>query len=300
MQFTRSLLELASKQRDLSRLAGLLLCACLCFAAETVETPFAGITHVDRTEQSPRSLHLHLLKIELKTPGLRFVLTPPSGTLETVRQTTLEFAQEWRAQVAVNAHFFLPWPSQAPEANLVGFAASGGTVFSSFEIPTQSYALMANAPALHIDPSNQASIVHRHPESPSKTLEPVVIGTAVSGSAQVITNGVKTIPQYGEQGLTTGGPGNYSNEKSWYDAVNARTMIGLSEDSTTLFLFTVDAMKIGEAADLLLKDYGVYNALNLDGGGSSTMVIDGKIVNRSTDNPNGRAVGSNLGVLVHR
>jgi exopolysaccharide biosynthesis protein len=87
-------------------------------------------------------------------------------------------------------------------------------------------------------------------------------------------------------------------------------VIGLSQDNWTLFLFTVDnaggsrGMSLGEIADLLVNDYGVYNALNLDGGGSTTMAMQnpatgvGAIVNVSSDNPNGRSVGSNLAVFA--
>ncbi len=57
-----------------------------------------------------------------------------------------------------------------------------------------------------------------------------------------------------------------------------RTAIGLSRDAETLYLITVDGRQtssIGmtqtELADFLIEK-GIYNALNLDGGGSTTMV----------------------------
>ena len=55
---------------------------------------------------------------------------------------------------------------------------------------------------------------------------------------------------------------------------------------------------------MLIRDYGVYNALNLDGGGSTTLAMEdpathtASVVNTSSDNPNGRAVGSNLAVFA--
>ena len=64
-----------------------------------------------------------------------------------------------------------------------------------------------------------------------------------------------------------------------------------------LLLFTVDGtngghgMQVGEVADLLQNDYGVWNALNLDGGGSTTMAIEDpvthvrRLVNVPADNP---------------
>jgi exopolysaccharide biosynthesis protein len=53
-------------------------------------------------------------------------------------------------------------------------------------------------------------------------------------------------------------------------------------------------------ADVLIQDYGVGQALNLDGGGSTTLAIDGRIVNVSSDNPGGRKVGSSLAVFAGR
>ena len=63
-------------------------------------------------------------------------------------------------------------------------------------------------------------------------------------------------------------------------------------------------MSVVEVADLLINDYGVYNALNLDGGGSTTLAMQDPatlvrhIVNVSSDNPAGRSVGSNLAVFA--
>jgi exopolysaccharide biosynthesis protein len=142
----------------------------------------------------------------------------------------------------------------------------------------------------------------------------VNIGNAVAGSAQIVTNGVNTVPHYsGPENLlallTPGGPNRYSNSKSWYDVLQARTAIGLSQDHRTLYLFTVDVrggsagMSLPEVAEMLIRE-GVYQALNLDGGGSTTMAMENpethvrSIVNVSSDNPNGRSVGSSLAVFA--
>jgi hypothetical protein len=278
-------------------------------AAETVQHPFRGVTYIERAETAPRALRMHVVKIDLAAPGIAFKLSPPGGKLETVRQTTLDFLLQEHAQIAINAHYFLPWPSSSPEASLVGFAASNGTVYSAFEAPRQSYALVPYAPALNIDAENHASIVHRDPAFPDclHMLERVKAWNAVSGSAQIVTDGVKTIPRYAPEGvLQPGGPNGYSNAKSWYAQINARSAIGISREADTLVLFTVDArggsagMSVGEVADVLIHDYGVYQALNLDGGGSTTLAIDGAVVNVSSDSPNGRKVGSSLAVFAGR
>ena len=68
-------------------------------------------------------------------------------------------------------------------------------------------------------------------------------------------------------------------------------------DLTALVLFSLDGtngghgMQGGEVADLLRNDYHVWNALNLDGGGSATMAMEDsvthvrRLVNVPSDNP---------------
>src|SRR5262245_45496412 len=125
-------------------------------AAELVDHPFLGVTHITRTETSPRQVTMHIVRIDLSIVGIRFRLTPPGGTRETVRQTTLAYLNAQQAQVAINGHFFLPFPSSDLNAMLIGLGASDGNVFSAFEAPVQSYALVTDAPAINIDASNFA------------------------------------------------------------------------------------------------------------------------------------------------
>src|SRR5262245_23377882 len=304
----------------MKRLAAFVLAfsiATLSSAAEVVDHPFLGVTHITRTETSPRPVTMHIVRIDLTIGGIGFRLTPPGGTRETVRQTTLAYLSAQQAQVAINGHFFLPFPSADLDAMLIGIGASDGNVFSAFEAPAQSYAIVTDAPGINIDSSNQASVVHRHAgfADGKHVVEPVVLWNTVAGSAQIVTNGVKSIPLYIDAThpdglLTPPGPANYSNSNSWYNLVNARTAIGLSQDNRTLTLFTVDraggslGLSVGEVADILIDDYGVYNALNLDGGGSTTLAMEHpithvrSIVNGSSDNPNGRAVASSLAVFA--
>jgi exopolysaccharide biosynthesis protein len=309
------------RERLVRALVAAVLAVCACSsrlrATEVVEHPFRGITMIARTESAPRRVTIHVVEIDLTAPGVGFKLTPPGGALETVRQTTLDFLKQERAQVAINGHFFLPFPSTGTDADVIGLAASNGTVYSAFETPVQSYAIVDHAPAINIDRSNHASIVHcdkRFPDG-KHVQGNATLWNALAGSAQIITNGVRTIPAYaGRQNpggmLIPGGPRAYSGANSWYDALQARTAIGLSRNNTTIYLFTVDragdslGMQVGEVADLLIRDYRVYNALNLDGGGSTSMAMEQPIthlctmVNKSSDKPDGRAVGSSLAVFA--
>jgi len=79
-----------------------------------------------------------------------------------------------------------------------------------------------------------------------------------------------------------------------------RSLIGFDADTSHLFLAAIDGrskasvgMTLVEAAGFLYS-LGVVHALNLDGGGSTTLVIDGKIVNVPSDPTGERTVGNAL------
>lgn len=83
-----------------------------------------------------------------------------------------------------------------------------------------------------------------------------------------------------------------------------RTAVGFSRDSSTLFLITVDGrresdsgMSLVEMAKMMVN-LGISDGMNMDGGGSTTMVVEGKVVNRPSDQTGERPVGSALLVVV--
>lgn len=106
------------------------------------------------------------------------------------------------------------------------------------------------------------------------------------------------LPARGIKNMIGGYPVLVKNKKSLIDASmltkefvtnkNARTAVGYN--SQTIFLVCVDGrqpnyssgMSLPELADWLIV-LGCESALNLDGGGSTTMWIKGKIVNRPSD-----------------
>jgi exopolysaccharide biosynthesis protein len=63
-------------------------------------------------------------------------------------------------------------------------------------------------------------------------------------------------------------------------------------------------MRVSEVADVLIRDYGVWNAVNLDGGGSTSLAMEDPVtheaalVNASSDNLRGRSVGSSLAIFA--
>jgi exopolysaccharide biosynthesis protein len=85
---------------------------------------------------------------------------------------------------------------------------------------------------------------------------------------------------------------------SFMERQHPRTFIGLSKDSSTLFLCVVDGrqkksigMSFGEMQEFLLR-LGAWQALNFDGGGSTTMVVNGSVVNSPSDKTGERPVAN--------
>lgn len=85
-----------------------------------------------------------------------------------------------------------------------------------------------------------------------------------------------------------------------------RTAVGLTRDQRRLVIVTVDGrqpatsigMSLYELA-LYLRQLGCWQAMNFDGGGSTTMVVRGEVVNRPSDRFGARSVANALLVVSH-
>lgn len=254
-------------------------------------------TFISEKDGTFKTVDIHAAVIDLTSKGMRLRFTKSGGTRDVVRQTTKDFVDQENAVFGVNCMFFQPYPSTDLNTNVMGFAASEGAVISRFcaqppnepggPYDNQGYAIVDYAPAINIDPDNFASIVHYDPADMNKesVLEDIIIWTAFSGSAQIITNGYVTIPKYAPLGplqndLPTFLPpaSRYSNTNSWYDLLRARSGSGISQDGRKLIFVTGDqysesvGMTVTELAQVMLR-FGAYNAINSDGGGSSSMVL---------------------------
>src|SRR5687767_7445502 len=81
-------------------------------------------------------------------------------------------------------------------------------------------------------------------------------------------------------------------------ARHPRSALGISRDSTTLYLVSVDGrqktsvgMTLEELADAMLA-LGAHEAMNLDGGGSTALVVRDSIVHKPSDTSGERPVGN--------
>src|SRR5438874_3785339 len=71
----------------------------------TVSYPYLGVTHIARTgsvPEFPRNVKIHVVKIDTTAPFISFRFTPPGGTRDTIRQTTLQYLNSQGAQLAIN------------------------------------------------------------------------------------------------------------------------------------------------------------------------------------------------------
>jgi exopolysaccharide biosynthesis protein len=88
-----------------------------------------------------------------------------------------------------------------------------------------------------------------------------------------------------------------------------RTAVGMSRDGRRLWLVTVDGRQPDHSAGMsllelgtLMRNLGAVQAINLDGGGSTAMVVRNRagelvVVNKPSDAQGERAVGNALAVV---
>lgn len=248
-------------------------------ASETVTSPFAGARHIVRRdvastvipardiapddkeakdkflkEKNAPQTAIEIVEIDLSTPGLRFLVTPPTpggpNGDETKTQTTRDFVAEQKAQIGINGSFFrLENGRESRWTNNISLAASNGVIYSPFEIVKKKFEY-----ALNISKDNRARIIRLGEVAPSE------IYNAIAGENPILLEG--------------------ENVANWLE-LHPRTAVGLNRESTKLYFCVVDGrqptrsmgMTTPELAELL-KHYGVWNAINLDGGGSSTLIFD--------------------------
>jgi hypothetical protein len=108
----------------------------------------------------------------------------------------------------------------------------------------------------------------------------------------------------GRPSLVVNGVLKDASAASTCDARNPRTALGLSANRETLILVAVDGRRtdaVGMTCNelgTLLKGLGAADAMNLDGGGSTTMwLASGGVVNQPSDGAQ-RTVGNHLGVMA--
>ncbi len=236
-------------------------------AADTWTNPFVGVRHLHRTTANP-TWNINALVIDLTTPGVRLGATTSSQR----RSTTSAWARLVGAQAAINGDFF----SYATYATS-GLAAGGGAKWNDTNDSTSSGNIAFDS----------GSRVVLYPPSQLVTFDPTWMRGVVSGRPHIVVNG--TVRTFSDSFCTTRHP---------------RTAAGLSSDGKTLILAVVDGRQTASVGMTctelgnLMRGLGAHDALNLDGGGSSTMYVSGRgVVNRPSDGSE-RVVANHLAVYA--
>lgn len=226
--------------------------------APLTETLFVGVTHVRAIRDTPRPEIIHVVTVDLDAPGIGFFVTPgdPTAELPLRARTVSDFLTEFHLQLAVNADFFSPWHSTNP---LDYYPHRGDPV------AVDGYACSAGVPYGHIKNPSERTLRFSRDEHPSFTLPIEEAWYAVSGES-LIDNGEVKIASFHD-----------------VKKLHPRTAVGLNRLENKLIFVVIDGRQPGysEGATLpelaaILREAGAWNALNLDGGGSTALVAEGE------------------------
>jgi exopolysaccharide biosynthesis protein len=236
-------------------------------ARDTVSMPHPGVGHIHHVSADQ---DYHIVRIALATPRLRPVATAEHQAWSAVS----EFARRTGAEIAINANFFSATGS-------CGVTAGGPALWDSvYNGCSQTLAFFADGSARILE--TQAK-----PPSPVFAPAPAVVA-AVSGRPALIRNG-RIEPKFEGFALVR----------------HPRTAVGLTAGGRELIILVADGRRPGAlgltGAEMarILHDAGAVDALNLDGGGSTTLYIEaeGGVQNRPSDGRE-RTVINHLGFDV--
>ena len=259
-------------QRSMVRYAtalALMTLASTASATDTWTTPFDGVKRLHRVQSSPAEV-VSALVVDLTTPGVHFESTKTTQR----KRTTSSFAKLIGAQAAINGDFF-SYATYGTD----GLAAGGGAQWTDTKDST-SNGTLAFDKAHRIELTRPVDAVK---------FDQTWMEGVVSGHPWMLDAGtVKT----------------YTSSSSLCYYRNPRTAVGMSKDKTTLIMAVVDGRSSASlgmtCAELgtLMKGLGAYDALNFDGGGSSTMYTQGAgVVNTPSDGVE-RVVGNHLALFA--
>ncbi|MBN1411460.1 MAG: phosphodiester glycosidase family protein [Spirochaetales bacterium] len=244
------------------------------------EKLYDGIELSKVTMKNP-PLRVYCIRMDLTEKGIELIVSEgiKNSKWEAHARRTSTFFREKKCLVAINGSMFEPYriTKEGQGVNVTGVFVSNGYVYSDVDGKL-------SAAALVVTKKNKFSI-----ESAPHYYK--VIKYAVGGLPNFLLKG----DAWGSDEETDRHP---------------RTAVGLSGDTKYLYLMVVDGRSkesVGatelEAAEWL-KFHGAYNGLNMDGGGSSVMIIAGKngkpvILNHPSDS-NGntdRIVANHIGIV---
>lgn len=236
------------------------------------------ISHI-KYEKYP--LIVHAVKIDLTNPKLKVVVTEPQlfndkGLVK--RETTLSFARRHNTMIALNAAFF--------NVRSFLFSLRGEPIGIHIHKKRNLSKPFPKYGALCFLDDNSAFIIEsQHAEDIKADIE-----YAVSGNRIILKNGKPIITNIGKR-------------------EDSRTCAGIADGGKTLYLFFAEGENKKKSrgitydqAHFFMKKLGVQDAIHLDGGGSSSLIIKKEsnffVEVPSISNFGLRRVVTNLGFII--
>jgi exopolysaccharide biosynthesis protein len=231
-----------------------------------------GLSYASWSYANP-PLNLHGVQVDLDQPNFRVELSLEKDRGSTPRR--LASPQKMNALALINGGFF------NSQFSSLGVTLSQGKEWQSIFSRKEATGLLA------CTAGSSCTIYHIY----SNVIRPSWY-TVVSGIHSLVKDG------------TPRSPADDSRCSSFCTGANPRSAVGLSEDNRTLYFMVVEGRRpdsVGVSLARLgqeMKLLGAHNALNLDGGGSSGLVVEGRLLNqRPVNEPNERPVSSALGIV---
>jgi hypothetical protein len=255
--------------RSLATLLATVLLSSTALAKDTWTTPFDGVKRLHRVTSNPNQV-TNAVVVDLKSPGIRFQST---ATKERKR-TVSSYGKLVGAQVAINADFF-SFDTYAT----TGLAAGKGAAWPDTK-DTKGSGTLAFDKGTRLELTPIADLVE---------FDPTWMEGVVSGKPWVLAAGVvKEFPA----------------SSSFCQTRHPRTLVGLTEDKKTFIAAVVDGRSTKSVGmtctelGKLMKDLGAHDAMNLDGGGSTAMYVQGAgVVNVPSDGTE-RIVANHLAIFA--
>lgn len=230
---------------------------------------FEGVSHRTLPAQGPVPMSIQVLRIDLTVPGVSLAVTPGDASdgheYRALRTSEVLLAQDWQA--AVNGGYFLPFAGGSP----------GGDDY----VPQPGQGTNVSGAAIH----NGRVVSPVEPDLDRRVNAILCIWRETEVliiDGQDCGPGVREAMAAGPRLLRDGRRLSYEAFDAAYGAArHPRTAVGLDARRRLAWLVTVDGRQSGfsdgasldELTDILVS-LGASDAINLDGGGSTTMVVE--------------------------
>lgn len=182
---------------------------------------------------------------------------------------------------------------------VVSTGTRGGTVPTGGSV-LQGIGSAADWLAAHAQPGQHVNVAETVRDTAGHRVRLGSHDSIVSAAPTLVKNGRISIDAATEGVLD---PKDLSYGYAWANIRQPRTMAG-TDARGRLILVTVDGRQAGgsegftlQEAASFMRSLGAVQALNLDGGGSTAMAVDGSLVNHTSDATGERAVGDTIQVL---